>query len=75
MANVDQSGLADHHLGPTKASDPRLREALSAPPNWPARSNPSAPRHTTASSSATVGDTTSAVCTLAAVLVTRNAAC
>ena len=28
VPKVDQSGLDDHHLGPTKAGDPGLREAL-----------------------------------------------
>lgn len=75
VPKVDQSGLADQHLGPTKAGDPGLREALYLAADLARKVDPTlAARY----HRLVVGEGRhhiSAVCTLAAVLVTRIAAC
>jgi hypothetical protein len=75
VPKIDQSGTSDHHNGPTKAGDPGLRQALflaadlarKVDPNLAARYHRlyvDAGKHHN-----------SALCTIAAVLVSRIAAC
>ncbi len=75
VPKVDQSGLANRHKGLTKAGDPGLREALFLAADLARKDDPTlAERY----HRLVVDDGrhhVSAVCTLAAVLVTRIAAC
>jgi hypothetical protein len=75
VPKIDQSGLSDKHKGLTKAGDPGLREALFLTADLARKVDPTiAQRY----HRLVVGEGrhhTSAVCTLAAVMATRIAAC
>jgi transposase len=75
VPKIDQSGLADHHGGPTKAGDPGLRQALYLAAEQARRVDPTlAVRYRRL-----VVDCgkhhNSAICSIAPVLITRIAAC
>jgi transposase len=75
VPKINQSGTSDHHGGPTKAGDPGLREAVFLAADHARKVDPTlAARY-----HRLVVDTgkhhNSAICTIAAVLVTRLAAC
>ncbi len=75
VPKVDQSGTAEHHRGPTKAGDPGLRQALFLAADFARRVDPTlAARYYRL----VVDDRrhhNSALCTIAAVLMGRIAAC
>lgn len=75
VPKIDQSGLAGHHGGPTKAGDPGLRQALYLAADQARRVDPTlAARY----KRLVVGcgkHHNSALCSIAPVLITRIAAC
>ncbi len=75
VPRIDQSGLANRHKGLTKAGDPGLREALFLAADLARKADPTlaARYHRLVANEGR--HHTSAVCTLAAVMATRIAAC
>ena len=74
VPGVDQSGKTDNHRGPTKAGDPVLRQALFLAADHSRKTDPTlAARYHRLRAAGKHHN--SALCTLAAVLVTRIAAC
>ena len=75
VPKIDQSGASDHHNGPTKTGDPGLRQALFLAADLARKVDPTlAARYQRLYVDAGKHHN-SAICTLAAVLVTRIAAC
>jgi transposase len=75
VPKIDQSGTSDHHNGPTKAGDPGLRQALFIAADHARKVDPTlAARYRRLYVDAGKHHN-SAICTLAAVLITRIAAC
>lgn len=75
VPKIDQSGVSDHHNGPTKAGDPGLRQALFLAADLARKVDPTlAARYHRLYVDAGKHHN-SAICTIAAVLVTRIAAC
>jgi hypothetical protein len=75
VPKIDQSGTSDHHQGPTKAGDPGLRQALFLAADLARKVDPTlAARYHRLYVDAGKHHN-SAICTIAAVLVTRIAAC
>ena len=75
VPKINQSGTSDHHGGPTKAGDPGLREAVFLAADHARKVDPTlaARYHRLVTSNGKHHN--SAICTVAAVLVTRLAAC
>ena len=74
VPGVEQSGLTDHRRGPTKAGDPVLRQALFLAADHARKADPTlAARYQRLRAAGKHHN--SALCTLAAVLITRIAAC
>lgn len=75
VPKIDQSGTSDHHNGPTKAGDPGLRQALFLAADLARKVDPTlAARYHRLYVDAGKHHN-SAICTIAAVLITRIAAC
>ncbi|MDH4364519.1 MAG: IS110 family transposase, partial [Acidimicrobiia bacterium] len=75
VPKIDQSGTSDHHNGPTKASDPGLRQALFLAAELAHKIDPTlAARYHRLYVDAGKHHN-SAICTIAAVLITRIAVC
>lgn len=75
VPKINQSGTSDHHNGPTKAGDPGLRQALFLAADLARKIDPTlAARYQRLYVDAGKHHN-SALCTIAAVLVTRIAAC
>lgn len=75
VPKIDQSGTSDHHNGPTKAGDPGLRQALFLAADQARRVDPTlAARYHRLYVDASKHHN-SAICTIAAALITRIAAC
>ena len=75
MPKIDQSGLENRHKGVTKAGDPGLREALFLAADLARRTDPTLAQRYHRLVVTDGRHHISAVCTIAAVLVTRIAAC
>ena len=75
MPNIDQSGLENRHKGVTKAGDPGLREALYLAADLARKVDPTLAARYHRLVVEEGRHHISAVCTLAAVLATRIAAC
>ena len=75
VPKIDQSGLANKHKGLTKAGDPGLREALFLTADLARKVDPTLAERYYRLVVEEGRHHTSAVCNLAAVLVTRIAAC
>lgn len=75
VPKVDQSGIDDHHRGPTKKGDPGLRQALFLAADQARKVDPTLAARYHRLFVEQGKHHNSAICTLAAVLVTRIAAC
>lgn len=75
VPKIDQSGTSDHHHGPTKAGDPGLRQALFLAAELARKVDPTLAARYHRLYVDGGKHHNSAVCTVAAVLVTRIAAC
>lgn len=75
VPKVDQSGTADHHRGPTKAGDPGLRQAMFLAADFARRVDPTLAARYYRLVVDEGRHHNSALCTIAAVLMGRIAAC
>jgi hypothetical protein len=75
VPKIDQSGLADHHGGPTKAGDPGLRQALYLAAEQARRVDPTLAARYRRLVVDCGKHHNSAICSIAPVLITRIAAC
>jgi hypothetical protein len=75
VPKIDQSGLDDHHRGPTKAGDPGLRQALYLAADLARRVDPTLAARYQRLVVEEGKHHNSATCTIGAVLMTRIAAC
>ena len=75
VPKIDQSGVADHHKGPTKAGDPGLRQALFLAADLARKVDPTLAARYHRLYVEAGKHHNSALCTLAATLATRIAAC
>lgn len=75
VPKIDQSGIGDHRNGPTKAGDPGLRHALFLAAEQARKVDPTLAQRYNRLYIEAGKHHNSAVCTIAAVLITRIAAC
>ena len=75
VPKVDQSGTAEHHNGPTKAGDPGLRQALFLAADLARKVDPTLAARYNRLYIDQGKHHNSAICSIAAVLITRIAAC
>lgn len=75
VPKIDQSGIDDHNKGPTKHGDPGLRQALFLAADLARKVDPTLAARYHRLYIEQGKHHTSAICTLAAVLMTRIAAC
>jgi len=75
VPKIDQSGIADHNQGPTKHGDPGLRQALFLAADLARKVDPTLAARYRRLYIEQGKHHNSAICTLAAVLMTRIAAC
>jgi len=75
VPRIDQSGLADHHRGPTKAGDPGLRQALFLAADLARKVDPTLAARYKRLVVECGKHHNSALCSIAPVLITRIAAC
>ena len=75
VPKINQSGTADHHNGPTKRGDPGLRQALFLAADHARKIDPTLAQRYHRLFAEGGKHHNSALCTIAAVLVTRIAAC
>ena len=75
VPRIDQSGIADHHDGPTKTGDPGLRQILFIAADKARKVDPTLAARYHRLYVEGGKHHNSAICTLAAVLITRIAAC
>lgn len=75
VPKINQSGTSDHHHGPTKAGDPGLRQALFLAAELARKVDPTLAARYHRLYVENSKHHNSAVCTVAAVLITRIAAC
>jgi transposase len=75
VPKIDQSGIDDHHKGPTKAGDPGLRQALFLAADQARKVDPTLAARYHRLYAEAGKHHNSALCTSAAVLITRIAAC
>lgn len=75
VPSIDQSGLADHHGGPTKAGDPGLRQTLYLAADQARRVDPTLAARYRRLVVDRGKHHNSALCSIAPILITRIAAC
>ena len=75
VPKIDQSGIDDHHRGPTKAGDPGLRQALFLAADHARKVDPTLAARYHRLYVEAGKHHNSAICTIAAVLISRIAAC
>lgn len=75
VPKIDQSGDSDHHNGPTKAGDPGLRQALFLAADRARKIDPTLAARYHRLYAQAGKHHNSATCSIAAVLITRIAAC